>query len=148
MRYGAQLEQRIRAGVVCVHDSPSGPALLCIRMRDPSSGMLRILPPGGGVQPGETPRQAAVREAFEETGYRVALRDAAAQVARYPYTWDGVLRAITTHFFRAALLDDAARPAPIHEPSFNEGVVWLPVAELDRELSFEPVILEAVRALL
>lgn len=29
--------------------------------------------PGGGVEPGETPEAAAIREAFEETGLNVAL---------------------------------------------------------------------------
>ena len=147
---GAQLEERIRASVICVHDLPApiGRALLCIRMRDPSSRVLRILPPGGGVEPGESPRQAAAREALEETGYRVALRDAPARIARYPYTWDGVPRSITTHFFRAELLGDPATPAPVDDPSFNEGVAWLPLDAIDRELGFEPAILEAVRELI
>ena len=29
--------------------------------------------PGGGVEPGETPAEAAVREVYEETGLRIAL---------------------------------------------------------------------------
>lgn len=32
------------------------------------------LPPGGGVEPGENPEAAAVREAREETGVRVELK--------------------------------------------------------------------------
>jgi 8-oxo-dGTP pyrophosphatase MutT (NUDIX family) len=33
------------------------------------------LPPGGGLEPGETPTQGAARELFEETGLRVAPAD-------------------------------------------------------------------------
>lgn len=38
---------------------------------DPGSGTWWITP-GGGVEPGEDARSAALREAFEETGHRVA----------------------------------------------------------------------------
>jgi len=146
----AQLEQRIRAGVVCLHDfaEPSGRALLCVRMRDPATGVARLFPPGGGLEPAESIPDAAARETLEETGLRVTVRPETERIARYPYTWEGVTRAITTHFFRAELLDDPAAPAPVDDASYNEGVVWLPLAELDRALGFEPAILEAVRHLI
>jgi 8-oxo-dGTP pyrophosphatase MutT (NUDIX family) len=35
--------------------------------------------PGGGIDPGETPEQAAIREAHEETGLEVVLERLAAQ---------------------------------------------------------------------
>jgi 8-oxo-dGTP pyrophosphatase MutT (NUDIX family) len=40
-------------------------------------------PVGGGLDPGETPRQAAVREVFEETGWVVAP-DALEEVVALP----------------------------------------------------------------
>ncbi|MBK7819885.1 MAG: NUDIX domain-containing protein [Tessaracoccus sp.] len=38
--------------------------------------------PGGGIDPGESPRDAAVREAYEETGLRVDPDDLLGPVAR------------------------------------------------------------------
>lgn len=53
---------------------PTFERLLFIRHRKaPLKG--RWLPPGGHVEPGETPDQAAIREVFEETGQRVVLLD-------------------------------------------------------------------------
>lgn len=39
------------------------------------------VPPGGKVEPGETPREGAARELFEETGVRAELLDRPAAVA-------------------------------------------------------------------
>lgn len=150
MREGETPLTRIRASAVCVahvaHE-PSEGALLCVRLRDPSSGVVRVVPPGGAIERGETAAEAAAREALEETGYRVAVEPAHTRIARYPYTWDGVRRLVTTHFFRVRLLGDT-QARPVRDASYNEGVVWLPLAALERELGFEPAILSAVRALI
>lgn len=45
--------------------------LLLIRSEDPSIDQPVLwLTPGGGCEPGETPREAAIRELWEETGIR------------------------------------------------------------------------------
>ncbi|WP_155128364.1 NUDIX domain-containing protein [[Actinomadura] parvosata] len=43
------------------------------------------VPPGGRVEPGESPREAARRELYEETGVRVELLDVPAAVAVRSY---------------------------------------------------------------
>jgi len=78
---------------------PSGRVLLIHeRIED---GQTHWLTPGGGVEPGETPREAAVREAAEETGVAVTLAaDAeAVLVTRRLWSWAGVTYDQVDHFF-------------------------------------------------
>lgn len=131
-----------------MHHALHGAQLLCVRLRDPHSGIARLFPPGGAIEPGESPGAAAVRETLEETGHRVALTPHAPRIARYPYTWNATRRLVTTHFFGAELIGDRNGAAPVLDASYHEGVVWLPLRDLDRELGFEPAILDAVRGLL
>jgi 8-oxo-dGTP diphosphatase len=59
---------RTRAGIVLIEDDK---VALIERHR---AGLEYFVFPGGGVDPGETPEQAAVREAREELGIEVAIQ--------------------------------------------------------------------------
>src|SRR5512142_1126382 len=59
---------RIRAGIVLIQDHK---VALIERYR---AGLDYFVFPGGGVDEGETPEQAAVREAMEELGVEVAIK--------------------------------------------------------------------------
>ena len=61
--------------------TPAFDQLLFIRHRKPPLEG-RWLPPGGHVDPGETPEQAALREVLEETGQTVELLDLAPEFPR------------------------------------------------------------------
>jgi len=65
---------RIRAGVVLIED---GNVALIERHR---AGRHYYVFPGGGVDEGETPEQAAVREMKEETGLRVTVQRKLAEI--------------------------------------------------------------------
>lgn len=65
---------RVRAGIVLIQD---GKVALIERHR---AGLDYFVFPGGGVDEGETPEQAAVREALEELGIDVAIKQKIAEI--------------------------------------------------------------------
>jgi 8-oxo-dGTP diphosphatase len=87
--------------------------------------------PGGGVEPGETPEQAAVREAAEELGVDVALGPLVAKVRRESGS--------VHHFYLATLLGGtfgtSAGPewsdTPARAKRGTYEAVWVPIAALD-----------------
>jgi 8-oxo-dGTP pyrophosphatase MutT (NUDIX family) len=135
--------QRLRASAVCVDAGE----LLCVRLRDPLTRVARLFVPGGGLEPGESAAQAAAREALEETGYAVAIDASSEHVARYPFRWAGLEVDCTTHFFRARLTTARSAPEVTHDAAYNEGVVWLKLAEIDQAFAYHDAILAAVSAL-
>jgi len=83
---------RHRAAIFVLDDNDN---VLLFHRRKPGEEYYSV--PGGGVEPGETPEQAAVRELKEETGLDVTLGDKIGEVeadANYQYfyvsrTWSG-----------------------------------------------------------
>ncbi|GAB4505034.1 MAG: NUDIX domain-containing protein [Anaerolineales bacterium] len=65
---------RIRAGIVLLEEQK---VVLIERFR---AGMHYYVFPGGGVEEGESPEQAALREMQEETGLHVAIRRKVAEI--------------------------------------------------------------------
>src|SRR5258705_7061772 len=65
---------RIRAGIVLIENNK---VALIERHR---AGLHYFVFPGGGMDEGESPEQAAIREAMEELGIEVAIRQKVAEI--------------------------------------------------------------------
>ena len=132
--------ERLRASIVCEAEGH----LLVVRLRDPLTGAVALYPPGGQVEPAETPELAAQRETFEETGLHVRVSGLAKLVDRYPFCWAGVDYDVTTHYFAGALEEpfDANLPAVV-DATYNLGASWLPVSDALEAMAVHPRIASA-----
>lgn len=104
--------------------------------------------PQGGIDPGETPREAALRELTEETGIEPAQVEILRESAEwYPYDlphhlvpklWDGRYRGQTQRWFALRHLgDDDDIDITRHDREFSAWT-WMSPAELiDRIVSFK-----------
>ncbi len=116
---------RIRAGIVLIQNKK---VALIERHR---AGLDYFVFPGGGVDEGETPEQAAIREAMEELGVEVAIQQKVAEVkvglkSRHIY----FLVEQTGGEFGAGVGEEYTESDPY---SPEEGIyipIWMPVEEL------------------
>jgi 8-oxo-dGTP diphosphatase len=81
-------------------------------------------PLGGGLEAGETPEQAAIREAYEETGYEV-------KIDRYIGSYHRPQFHDLRHVFRGRIVGGRALESGLESAAVN----WYPVLQLPKRLT-------------
>lgn len=125
---------RIRAGIVLIKENT---VALIERYR---AGLHYFIFPGGGVDEGESPEEAAVREAMEELGIEVAIKQKVADVrlgykSRQFYflveQTGGEFGTGTGEEFASSNADDPQKGLYIP--------IWMPIDELPQHTNIYPV---------
>lgn len=119
-------------GRVLLLDDADRVLLIHERIED---GSTHWITPGGGVEPGEHPREAAIREAMEETGLPAVIAADAQPVltTRRTWSWAGVVYDQVDHFFVAPAVEPGSlRPHALTEMERQTlvGMRWWSLAEL------------------
>ena len=129
---------RTRAGIVLIEDDK---VALIERLR---AGLDYFVFPGGGVDHGETPEQAAIREAMEELGVEVSIKQKVAMIHFDQSTQVYFLAERVRGEFGTGTGEEFTDADP-NDP--QEGVyvpVWMPIDELERHEKVFPAEIAAL----
>jgi 8-oxo-dGTP pyrophosphatase MutT (NUDIX family) len=118
--------------IICLDGAGS---VLLLHWRDPGDGALLWEPPGGGIEPGETPFEAARRELVEETGLDPdAIGERWVPVER-DMRWNGRRFVGAESFFLARFAEVApplGRDGLLPDEQENlQGYGWVPPGEVE-----------------
>jgi 8-oxo-dGTP diphosphatase len=141
--------QRVAAYAVILRVATGGQEILLSRLAE------RITPdelwtlPGGGLDHGEDPRDAVLREVREETGLDADVGESArVYSAHLPGVWrDG--RRVDAHALRIVydgwVAPDAPEPRVVEVDGSTSEAAWQPVADVvDGRVPVAPLVLEAL----
>jgi 8-oxo-dGTP pyrophosphatase MutT (NUDIX family) len=125
---------RVRAGIVLIKENK---VALIERHR---AGLDYYVFPGGGVDEGETPEQAAIRETMEELGIEVVIKQKVAEITLGPKSRQiYFLVEYVSGEFGTGTGEEFTDSDP-NDP--EEGIyipIWMPIRELPRHAKIYPV---------
>jgi 8-oxo-dGTP pyrophosphatase MutT (NUDIX family) len=123
---------RPAARVICLDGVGS---VLLLNWRDPSDGALMWEPPGGGIDPGETPLEAARRELVEETGLDPGAVGEEWLAVERDLRWNGRHFIGAESFFLARFAEVApslGRDGLLPDEQENlQGYAWVPLGDIE-----------------
>jgi ADP-ribose pyrophosphatase YjhB (NUDIX family) len=113
----------VSAGGVVVDDRADGARWVLLIVHRSMSGHPRWTLPKGGIEPGETPEVAALREVREETGH-IAIIERPLSVIEYSFVWrpERVRYQKSVHYFKMRW--DGSTPGERDDEA--EHVEWVP----------------------
>lgn len=117
-------KKRTRAGTLVVNENK----LLVVSLRDPHTKKDFYFPPGGKIEKGETPTQAALRETLEETGYVVEPIDPHIYSLNYDFFWNGQTHDCVTHFVKCKVVKHLPEKIEL-EDEFHK-IHWIALEKL------------------
>jgi 8-oxo-dGTP pyrophosphatase MutT (NUDIX family) len=130
------MKERVRTSVVVVHNGK----LLTFFAIDPHSKKEYYFLPGGAIESNETATEAAERETYEETGYKIEVDPGTCLDKDYIFHWNNEDFDCLTFFYRGRLLYPFADPDVVVDASYNKGVVWIPLGEIADKFSYSEII--------
>ncbi len=124
----------VRAAALIIQENK----VALIERRGSQRGAFYYVFPGGGVEEGESPAEAAVREVYEELGVRIVVQQLVAR---------GADQGSTQFYFTAAILGGTfgtGRGLEMVGPLLPEAgtytPVWMPIADLPRLPVYPPEV--------
>ncbi len=100
--------------------------LLCVRRaKEPGKGLLCL--PGGFIELNETAEDAAVREAWEETGIKVAITGYLGSIPNQ-YIYNGIEQSPLDFYYSGKIVDDSHMKCQEGETS---DILFIPRAEIN-----------------
>ncbi|MFT4262417.1 MAG: NUDIX domain-containing protein [Nocardioides sp.] len=137
--------QRVAAYAVVLRDG----AILMSRLSDTLTATPMWTLPGGGLDHGEDPRAAVVREVQEETGLDVVIGETAWVLSSHQANAWRRGRNVDAHALRIVydgwVAVDAPEPRTVEVGGSTAEAAWLPLADvLDGTVPTVPLVLEAL----
>jgi len=136
-----KIEYRYRSSVIVFHKNK----ILGFHAVDPHNQRKYVFMPGGHIESGETAEQTAIRETFEETGYKIRLLPNLQLQKRYDFDWNGKLHRCDTQFFVGVLDENWHEPQKVEDAEYNKGPVWISTKDVDSVFNYHADLLWGVK---